>query len=100
MVKEISEISAREVARAYSQQVGKTDPQPERAAQHSAARPQHDQLTISDRARELAMAREAVANVPDVRENVVQALRDQIQAGTYQVPQEKLVERLLALLGV
>lgn len=98
MVKEISEISAREVARAYSQRVGPHETQPEKAAPVSAARPQHDQLTISDRARELAVAQEAMSQVPEVREDVVQALRDQIQAGTYQVPQEKLIERLLALL--
>jgi len=100
MVKEISEISAHEVARAYSQRMAPQEVQQTRSEPAAASRPQHDQLTISDRARELYMAREAMKGVPEVREDVVQSLRDQIQAGTYQVPQEKLIERLWsALLG-
>ncbi len=99
MVKEISEISAHEVARAYSQRMDSQEVQQTRAAPSAVSRPQHDQLTISERARELYMVREAMKDVPDVRQEVVQSLHDQIQAGTYKIPQEKLIERLLTLLG-
>ncbi len=57
-----------------------------------------DQAALSARGRALSKARAALDEVPDVRADKVQALREQIQTGAYQVPHQKLAGRLLARL--
>ncbi len=54
-----------------------------------------DQASLSERARLLSKARLNLQEVADVRTERVSALREQIQAGTYQVPVEKLASIFL-----
>ncbi len=54
-----------------------------------------DQASLSERARLLSKARLNLQEVTDVRTERVSALREQIQAGTYQVPVEKLASIFL-----
>ncbi|MCX8061216.1 MAG: flagellar biosynthesis anti-sigma factor FlgM [Anaerolineales bacterium] len=54
-----------------------------------------DQASLSDRARLLSKARLSLQEIPDVRTERVAALREQIQAGTYQVPVEQLASLFL-----
>ncbi len=54
-----------------------------------------DQAQFSNRGVELAKARAALSNLPDVREDRVAPLRSQIQAGTYKIPTEALAAKLL-----
>ncbi len=54
-----------------------------------------DQASLSERARLLSKARLSLQEVPDVRTERVSALREQIQAGTYQVPVEHLASIFL-----
>ncbi len=49
-----------------------------------------DQASLSERARLLSKARLNLQEVSDVRTERVAALREQIQAGTYQIPVEQL----------
>lgn len=57
-----------------------------------------DQAALSERGRALSKARAALAEVPAVRADKVQALREQIQTGAYRVPHQQLAGRLLARL--
>jgi negative regulator of flagellin synthesis FlgM len=52
-------------------------------------------VEISARARELARARKAVEDAPDVRNDRVNSIRDRIKAGTYDVPAEEVAKKLL-----
>jgi negative regulator of flagellin synthesis FlgM len=52
-------------------------------------------VDISERARELARAFQAVDEAPDVRADKVTELQKQIEDGTYQVPAEALARKLL-----
>ena len=54
-----------------------------------------DTVVISDDARRIQEARAQLDAIPDVREDKVAELRDQIQNGTYQVDAEKTAEKLL-----
>lgn len=53
-----------------------------------------DQATLSERARLLAKARAGLDEIPEVRSEKVDALRQQVEDGIYQIPIEQLVKRL------
>ena len=55
-----------------------------------------DKVEISNFGRELQVAKQAVAAVPDVREDRVSELKNRIQNGTYSVSGESFAEKLLA----
>lgn len=54
-----------------------------------------DTVVISDAARRIQEARAQLDAIPDVREDKVAELRNQIQNGSYQVDAEKTAEKLL-----
>lgn len=53
-----------------------------------------DKAALSDRAKLLAKARIAADEVPESRNDMVEALRTRIESGEYEVPYEALAERL------
>jgi flagellar biosynthesis anti-sigma factor FlgM len=56
---------------------------------------QRDETILSEEAQLLLRVREAITNAPEVREDLIVALRQQIQAGAYQIDEEALVDALL-----
>lgn len=54
-----------------------------------------DEATLSEEARLLQRVRQAVSELPDVREDKVAALRQQVLEGTYQINEEALINALL-----
>ncbi|HSB68316.1 MAG TPA: flagellar biosynthesis anti-sigma factor FlgM [Candidatus Methylomirabilis sp.] len=54
-----------------------------------------DRLEVSDRARALQTAADALRQLPDIRTDKVEHLKAQIKAGTYQVSGEQIAERIL-----
>jgi negative regulator of flagellin synthesis FlgM len=54
-----------------------------------------DSVTLSESARALAAARDAVQNAPDVREQKVADIKQQVDSGTYQVPASVLARKML-----
>lgn len=54
-----------------------------------------DAVQISSMGRDIQIAKQAVANTPDIREEVVAPLKASIQAGTYQVSSESFADKLL-----
>lgn len=65
------------------------------AASADAAQPQ-DRVELSRDAIVIDAARKAIADTPAIREDKVEALRQQIQNGTYQVPSEQIADKILA----
>lgn len=54
-----------------------------------------DQLLLSATAKDAQIARQALANTPDVREDVIAPLKEQIDNGTYEVDTEDFAGKLL-----
>ena len=73
----------------------------ERAANESAkadperVRPASDSVEISDRSRELARARQAVDETPEVRADKVADIKKRIEDGTYTVSPQMLARKLM-----
>jgi negative regulator of flagellin synthesis FlgM len=95
----IDGISAQNVSRAYVQG---NDAAQAAAAQHNAKRAHHkgqtpkaDSVTLSDDARSLAAARDAVQQAPDVREAKVADIKQQVDSGTYEVSSKVLARKMV-----
>ncbi len=54
-----------------------------------------DQLILSSTAMDTAIAKQAVANAPDVREDLVGSLKQRIDNDTYEVDVDDFAEKLL-----
>ena len=54
-----------------------------------------DSVEVSERARELSRAQEAVESAPDIRADKVARLKQQIAEGSYSVPAEMVADKLL-----
>ena len=54
-----------------------------------------DTVVISDAAKRIQEARAKLDEIPDVREDKVAELRNQIQNGTYQIDADKIAAKLL-----
>jgi negative regulator of flagellin synthesis FlgM len=57
-----------------------------------------DRAELSEQARMLAKARHALNETPEVRNERIEQLRQQIEGGTYNIPLEALANHLLKLL--
>ncbi|MCQ2081098.1 MAG: flagellar biosynthesis anti-sigma factor FlgM [Lachnospiraceae bacterium] len=55
-----------------------------------------DQLQISSQGKDIQAAKSAVNNAPDIREDVVAPIKEQIKNGTYEVDAESLADKLFA----
>ncbi len=55
-----------------------------------------DQVSFSSMGKDMQIAKAALANVPDVRQDKVDALKTAIQNGTYHVSNESFAEKLLS----
>lgn len=55
-----------------------------------------DQVSFSSIGKDMQIAKAALANVPDVREERVNELKTQIQNGTYNVSNESFADKLMA----
>lgn len=53
-----------------------------------------DQLQISTKGKDIQVAKQAVDSTPDVREELVAALKNDVQAGTYKVGADAFATRL------
>lgn len=54
-----------------------------------------DKVQISQVGRDFQLAKKAVAEAPDVREDLVSSLKSSVKAGTYQVNNEDFASKLL-----
>jgi flagellar biosynthesis anti-sigma factor FlgM len=97
----IDRISAQDAARLYAQNTDVS-----RAAAPTAVQPAGkgnqrqyvqtvDSVTLSETARSTAAARTAVQNAPDVRQEKVADIKQQLSDGTYQVSTKVLARNML-----
>ena len=54
-----------------------------------------DTVNISDAAKEIQEVRRELDNVPDVRAEKVEQLKNQIENGTYEIKSEEIAEKML-----
>jgi|AMFO01.1.fsa_nt_gi flagellar biosynthesis anti-sigma factor FlgM len=90
----IDDRSLHEILNSQSREVQEVD---QRAAEETGKKTEirHDEATLSEEARLLQRVRQAIDKVPDVREDKIAALRQQIQDGTYKINREALIDALL-----
>jgi negative regulator of flagellin synthesis FlgM len=97
----INSVSAQNISRTYVQNAdatqGATTPaKPHRAHHHRAAQTQNaDSVNLSESAKTLAAARQAVQDSPDVRDQKVADIKQRVQDGTYNVPSRVLARKML-----
>ena len=96
----IDRVSANGASRAYVQstdatQTGAANAKPAKPHHHHRAAQSQDSVSLSDSARSLAAAREAVQNAPDVREQKVADIKQQISDGTYSVSSAVLARKMV-----
>ena len=64
-------------------------------AQNTYKAGQTDQVEISSFGKDIQAAKKALAGTPDIRENLTEPLKQQIQNGTYSVSGESFADKLL-----
>jgi negative regulator of flagellin synthesis FlgM len=80
---------------AYVNQLQDTKKADQAADQAKESATKTDTVVISDAAKRIQEARAKLDDIPDVREEKVADLRNQIQNGTYQADAEKTADKLL-----
>lgn len=58
-----------------------------------------DRLQISSAGKDMQIAKQAVANAPDVREDKVAAIKSALANGTYQVSGDDFADKIMEKLG-
>lgn len=98
VIMKISENSINLGQQAYAREIEATKPpeiQPEEAPRTETRGAAEDTVSLSDNARELQVALSAVEEAPEVREETVQDLRNEVESGTYQVNPEDVADRIV-----
>jgi negative regulator of flagellin synthesis FlgM len=72
-----------------------TAQQAAKASHHHRSHRAADEVTLSDNARQMAAAQDAVKAAPDVRQDKVDAIKQQIDSGTYQVSARVLARKMV-----
>ena len=80
---------------AYVNQLQDTKKADQAADQTKESATKTDTVVISDAAKRIQEARAKLDDIPDVREEKVADLRNQIQNGTYQADADKTADKLL-----
>ena len=65
----------------------------------SRAEERTDMVTISSKAKDFTVAKKALMNMPDIREDKVQSIKARIDAGTYNVSGMDVANKLFAQMG-
>ncbi len=71
---------------------GKTGPS---SKQSSGEILREDEVVLSPKAREIQAAKKSLNSLPDIREEKVAHLKNQIENGTYQIKGEKIAVKML-----
>jgi negative regulator of flagellin synthesis FlgM len=79
------------------QKADKADKVGDRASEKAAAANlvPEEKVNLSTTAKDVQNLSSAISKLPDVREEKVQALKDQIEKGTYKVDAEKTAEKMV-----
>jgi len=80
------------------QQYQKTEKVEDRASEKAGAANNlvpEEKVNLSTTAKDVQNLKNAISKLPDVREEKVQALKDQIEKGTYRVDADKVAEKMV-----
>jgi negative regulator of flagellin synthesis FlgM len=80
------------------QQYQKTEKVEDRASEKAAAANNlvpEEKVNLSTTAKDVQNLKNAISKLPDVREEKVQALKDQVEKGTYRVDADKVAEKMV-----
>ena len=80
------------------QQYQKTEKVEDRASEKGASANNlvpEEKVNLSTTAKDVQNLKNAISKLPDVREEKVQALKDQIEKGTYRVDADKVAEKMV-----
>lgn len=69
-----------------------------RRPEPSQAAPPSDEVSLSPEGQELLKIRHRIAQAPDVREDLVDTLRQAVQEGRYRPPAREIARRLMPIL--
>jgi len=61
----------------------------------AAPAPQQDRVALSQQGQSIAEAQRAITAIPDVRESLVERIRNDLQSGAYVVDNQKAAEGIL-----
>jgi flagellar biosynthesis anti-sigma factor FlgM len=61
----------------------------------SASKRSEDRVELSDDAADFQQIKAVIATIPDVREDLVSALKSAVENGTYHVPAEQVAEQMI-----
>lgn len=87
----------RMVAEAYLKRVQKIEKDEQGNVRKADQKPMRtDEIEISARARELQLYRVRLKEIPEVRAELVSAIKKQLERGTYQLDAEKIAEGIMA----
>jgi negative regulator of flagellin synthesis FlgM len=99
----INSINAQSISRTYVQNAdptqGTSAARTQRGSHQQKAeqnQPQTDSVSLSDGAKSLAAARQAVQDSPDVRDQKVSEIKQRVQDGTYNVSSSVLARKILS----
>ncbi len=73
----------------------RTEPQAQQADEKKPERVQDDRVSLSQESRQLQTAKQAVAQTPDIRSDKVDALKQAVTEGSYEVNPEKVAEKMI-----
>jgi len=59
-----------------------------------------DEVKLSDQARDFQIAMKALKDVPDIRKDKVEAVKKEIQTGTYEINSGKIVEKIFESINI
>lgn len=76
------------------------DPASSSKSQPSSQVNEGDKVVLSPRAREVQEIRKMLAEIPEVREDLVAELKGRVESGTYKVDSAKIAARMLENLTV
>ena len=54
-----------------------------------------DKIEISQVGKDMTVAKKAISEAPDIREDKVKAIKEQMEAGTYSVSSEAIADKLI-----
>jgi negative regulator of flagellin synthesis FlgM len=89
---QISNVHIREVLGAY---LNKVEPRKSIEAASASSEMPSDAVELSPEARLVALAHQMMANLPDIRTEKVEAIRQRMDSGQYQVDSQKVADKII-----
>lgn len=57
--------------------------------------PQDDRVSLSDASKEMQTAEDSVASVPDIRQEKVDAIKQAVESGSYEIDPGKIADKMI-----